>query len=164
MADLGKLESELKRFGDSVIEAVATVQTRTAVNVAIAVAGETPVDTSIAQSNWQLSEHKEGGRYFFDPPVRDVRHGYKRGPAYNKVIRDVKRKAERLDKSKALVRGTRIRPIYIQNLTPYIEELNKGKSTQAPAGFIEKSASKEFRRQNRDFDKFVVDQLRDIHG
>ena len=160
MADLKDLEKSLRRLGNRVIEAAARVQTKVAANIAVDVAAETPVDTSRAQSNWQLDEHKEGGRYFFDPPVRDVQRGNKRGPAFVKVARDARRERERIDKRNSLVEGKRIKPIYILNLTPYMDDLNKGKSDQAPAGFIESTANKTFRRQKRDFDRFIVDELR----
>ena len=161
MADLKHLEQALNRLGDRALDAIARVQTKVAANVTIDVAAETPVDTSRAQSNWQLDEHKEGGRYFFDPPVRDVRHGHKRGPAFVKVARDAKRERDRLDRSRALIRGDKtIKPVYILNLTPYMDALNKGSSRQAPAGFIEQTGSRSFRRQKRDFDRFVMDNLR----
>ena len=164
MADLRDLEQGLKRLGDRALDAIASVQTKVAANITIDVAAETPVDTSRAQSNWQLDEHKEGGRYFFDPPVRDVRHGNQRGPAFIKVGRDAKRERDRLDRSRSLVRNGQIKPIYILNLTPYMDALNRGSSSQAPAGFIEKAAGRSFRRQKRDFERFVMDSLRDRGG
>jgi len=160
MANLRDLQQGLERLGGRIVEAAAKVQTKVAANIVTDVAAETPVDTSRAQSNWQLDEHKEGGRYFFDPPVRDVRHGNQRGPAFVKVARDAKRERDRLDSSNALVRGDRIKPVYIINLTPYLDELNRGSSPQAPAGFIEQTASRSFRRQKRDFERFIVDELR----
>ena len=160
MANLRDLEQGLKRLGERVVEAAAAVQTKVAANITSDVAVETPVDTSRAQSNWQLDEHKEGGRFFFDPPVSDVRHGNQRGPAFVKVVRDARRERERLDRTRALVKGNRVLPVYILNLTPYLDNLNRGSSPQAPAGFIEQTATRTFRRQKRDFDRFIVDELR----
>ena len=164
MADLRELELALNRVVNKVFEAGASVEAKVAANVAIDVAAETPVDTSRAQSNWQLSEHKEGGRFFFDPPVRDVSRGNKRGPAFVKVARDVNREADRLIRGKRLVRGQRILPVYIHNLTPYIRDLNRGKSRQAEAGFIESYAQKSIRRQRARFDKIMGDSLRGRDG
>lgn len=160
MADLRRLEKGLNQLGERVVESFARVQTKIAANVAIDVAAETPVDTSRAQSNWQLSEHKAGGRYIFEPPVASVGYGNKRGPSLVKVAKEVNRERERIDKGKDLVKSGKILPVYIHNLTPYIRDLNKGKSRQAPAGFIESYSKRSFQRQKRDFDRFVGDDLR----
>ena len=162
MADLRNLGQALQRFGADLNVALSGAVAKAGASITSAVAAETPVLTSRCQSNWQMSENKQGARYFFDPPVSDIRPGNKRGPAFNKVKRDARREADRLFRSRKLIVGKRMRPIYIHNPTPYLRFLNNGRSNQAPRGFIQKESKKELRRQRRDFARIMMDIFREV--
>jgi hypothetical protein len=85
----------------------------------------TPVDTSTALSNWQIS--------LGVPVVSDVaaaspgRYGSTRGASADKTI------ADGLQKLQSKTPGE---TIFLSNLTPYIGDLNDGSSAQFAGGFI----------------------------
>jgi len=88
----------------------------------------TPVDVSTAMSNWQVSIGK---------PTRLFR------PAYNPGAKGSTRGASLSDAMAAGMSALKGKspgePIYISNNAPYITELNRGSSRQAPAGFVEQA-------------------------
>ncbi|MCY1553030.1 hypothetical protein D9M68_894720 [compost metagenome] len=89
---------------------------------------KTPVDTSNALSNWQLT---------LDSPATDEIKPYFPGHMGStqraSAAQTVNEARSRLGAKKP---G---QPIYITNNVPYIEQLNNGSSKQAPAGFVERS-------------------------
>ena len=98
--------------------------------VALTIVGElaykTPVDTSQALSNWDVTLN-EPARGKHGPYV-----GGKQGSSYRASAAETVAAAKRaleLKKPGAV--------IYITNNQPYINRLNSGYSAQAPAGFIE---------------------------
>lgn len=160
MADLKELNRILPKLGAKVDEAIAQATAHVAARILSSVAAETPVDTSRAQSNWQLSDNKGSARYFFAAPSLRPGYGDRRGPALHKVTRDANREADRLSKGDKLLKGGRAIRLFILNPTPYLRDLDRGRSRQVRAGFIKRASKKEFARQKRDFDKIVGDALR----
>ena len=161
MADLKDINQSLAKLGSRVDEAIASATAHLGAFILIKVAEQTPVDTSRAQSNWQLSDNKNSARYFYGAPDIDPGYGNRRGPAWHKVSRDAKAEAKRLSQGRRLLTGhNRIRTIYVMNPTPYLRSLDEGRSQQVRAGFIKRASKKEFNRYKRDFGKIVGDALR----
>lgn len=160
MADLRNINQSLAKLSGRVDEAIAAATADLAANILVKVAEQTPVDTSRAQSNWQLSDNKGSARYFYGAPDIDPGYGNRRGPAWHKVSRDAKNEAKRLSQGRRLLSGKKIRTLYIINPTPYLRSLDEGRSQQVRAGFIKRASKKEFNRYKRDFDKIVGDTLR----
>jgi hypothetical protein len=106
----------------------------------------TPVDTSKAESNWRIAL---GGTSWGATPI----------PAYVLGSGGSSREASAraaLAAGKAALKGAVAgKPIAVINVVPYIERLNAGSSTQAPAGFVEravlvgKQAVKEYNFEQR---------------
>lgn len=105
-----------------------------AVKVAARLILGTPVDTSAAESNWQVSvgfpKTKEIEPYF---PGQD------RSTAIQSALAAI----EEAKRSVAKKKPGQL--VYVVNNSEYIEYLNKGTSPQAPAGFIESLSSMEMR-------------------
>lgn len=105
---------------------------RVAVSAALSIIDDlsniTPVDTSKAVSNWQVTlGSKTDARL---NPHYPGEYGSTKSPS-SKATRDNARNV--LQSKKPGV------TIYISNTLPYILELNEGSSRQAPAGFVQRS-------------------------
>ena len=103
-----------------------------AVSAALAIIDDlskvTPVDTSQAVSNWQVSLGSKTSSKL--PPHLPGERGSTKSPS----SKQTREKARIVLQSK--------RPgvtIFISNVLPYIRRLNDGYSKQAPAGFVERS-------------------------
>src|SRR5687768_17574214 len=103
-----------------------------AVNTALAIVGDlayrTPVDTSQALSNWDVT---------LDSPAVG-----KHGPHFPGESGSTYRAsaAETLSQAKAILKTKKPgQRIFITNNQPYINRLNEGHSKQVPAGFIERA-------------------------
>ena len=125
MATLYDLANRMDRIAGS-LESEAS---RCAVGVAVAVhhnlTGVTPVDTSTALSNWDISLGGISGE-FHEP--------YFMGSKGSTELA-----SERAANAKALDDLKNKKPqesIFISNSTPYIKNLNNGSSKQEPAGFV----------------------------
>lgn len=85
----------------------------------------TPVDITTALSNWQIS--------LGIPPTIDItahspgRFGSTRGASGDKTL---------AEGCAVLQHKTPGQPIFLSNLTPYIEDLDRGTSAQFPGGFV----------------------------
>lgn len=127
--------SDLREFAHRMTEraeASSSVGNDLAKKVALAIVRElvisTPVDTSKALSNWQVSLNTRPAGSL--PPYA---YG-NRGSTQEISAVDAIRVAELILKNK--------KPgdvIHITNNLPYIRRLNEGSSTQAPAGFVERA-------------------------
>jgi len=73
----------------------------------------TPVDTGRARGSWTLTKNKN--------EFKDAKGGYNLGAG----------------DTLGPVPDDRIETLYVTNGTPYIEDLNRGSSKQAPARFVE---------------------------
>jgi rubrerythrin len=87
---------------------------------------ETPVDTSKAVSNWQVT--------LGDPTAHEIEALYpgSKKSTMSQSVAEARRRAVRILKGKKI--GQKI---YISNTASYIGDLNDGNSKQAPAGFIQ---------------------------
>uniref|UniRef100_A0AAU7YTK6 Tail completion protein n=1 Tax=Stenotrophomonas phage vB_SmaS_QH3 TaxID=3229738 RepID=A0AAU7YTK6_9CAUD len=122
------LANSLERKAKAIEEAAS----QTAVDTALAIVGDlaykTPVDTSQALSNWQVT---------LDSPATGSI-----SPHYPGLQGSTQRAsaAETLNLAKAVLKTKKPgQAIYITNNLPYIKRLNDGYSAQAPAGFVERA-------------------------
>lgn len=128
MSNLGDLGRRVTRIREDIDELV----NRSVVNLTIEVLKElvntTPIDTGMAISNWQVS---------LTGPVRMQIPSYvegMQGSTKNIVI------ANTIGQAVGILAARRPgQVIYLGNALPYIAELNRGSSSQAPSGFIDKA-------------------------
>ena len=114
--------------------------------VELDIAKETPVDTGRAQANWQMSGNRSDFRYFDPSPAGDAR-GNRQGAALQFVNSRNKSKTNSLIRS--IIKAKMLQPLYLGNATPYIHRLNRGYSSQAGAGWVERIAEQAFARHSR---------------
>lgn len=105
---------------------------RVAVSVAETILGDlvykTPVDTSQALSNWQVTLASKIDNKI--PPYYPGEGGSTRNSSAQAA----------LENGRNILRSKRPGvTIYISNVLPYIRRLNDGYSKQAPAGFVERA-------------------------
>lgn len=89
---------------------------------------QTPVDTSVARSNWQISIGK---------PLFNYIDAYEYGSFGSTAA--VSSQAAISVGNEKLKEKKPGQSIFITNNAPYIRDLNSGTSRQAPAGFVEAS-------------------------
>lgn len=88
----------------------------------------TPVDESTAISNWQVE---------LNSPVQNAIRAYFPGQLGSTYAASA---AQTVENAKAELAGKKPgQPIYLSNVLRYIVFLNNGSSTQAPAGYVERS-------------------------
>lgn len=87
----------------------------------------TPVDTSKALSNWQVTLKPPNSIDDIDPYFYGIR-----GSTWSVSTSE----SVSVGISKAKLKKPK-KPLYITNKTPYISDLNSGSSTQRAAGFVE---------------------------
>lgn len=126
--DLFKLADKLERKAKAIEEAAS----QTAVDVALAIVGDlaykTPVDTSQALSNWQVS---------LDAPLTTFISPHYPGEFGSSQNASAQ---ETINRAKAVLKDKKPgQKIYITNNAPYIVRLNNGHSGQQPAGFVERA-------------------------
>ena len=88
----------------------------------------TPVDTTEAVSNWQVGINE--APYFGLPAIFPGVHGSTAPESRDAAIQHVNRVLELKEPGEK---------VYLSNLVPYIEDLNNGSSSQAPAGFVDRA-------------------------
>ncbi len=120
MASLLTFSLRMKVRAGNLIRNANEIKQRIALTVDQVLVNETPFDTGRARSNWLAG---------LKTPRRDIKVG-KFGEEPAVVIANAKK---RIDRSKP---GD---IIWISNNIAYINRLNAGSSTQAPAGFVEKA-------------------------
>ena len=119
---------------EKVVYNIDSVYSNLAVSVALTILGDlvykTPVDTSQALSNWQVSLRTPtplGGEI---PPYHPGLGGWTRGASAQEAIRAAKQ----------VLSGKKPGDtIYLSNVLDYIVPLNEGSSTQQAAGFVERA-------------------------
>jgi hypothetical protein len=137
------LANSLEKRAADLPKKVSGVAVSTALAIVNDLANVTPVDTSQAISNWQVSLGSK-----IDSKIKPHYPGEKgstKTPSGN-VTRE---NARNVLQSKAP--GV---TIYISNSLPYIRRLNDGYSNQAPAGFVERAvliARKQVKRKKIKF-------------
>lgn len=120
--DLRGFSARIKVIGKMVAVNADKAVRATALAVDTLVVNATPVDTGAARVNWQ-------------PSINEPMTGVLPAPidadgAANEAIAAMQDVAKKYNGDKGS------RSIYIANNLPYIKELDRGSSTQAPAGFV----------------------------
>lgn len=116
-----------KRAADLPLK-VSGVAVSTAVVIVARLAIDTPVDTSQAVSNWQVTLGNKVNDKI--PPHFPGEMGSTRGPSSKTTMQNA---VNVLQNKRPGV------TIFISNVLPYIRRLNDGYSKQTPAGFVERS-------------------------
>lgn len=126
--DLFALADSLERKAKAIDKAAS----QTAVDTALAIVGDlaykTPVDTSQALSNWQVTLDEPASAFI--------------GPHYPGELGSTQRASaqETINRAKAVLAAKKPgQKIFITNNAPYIKRLNDGYSGQQPAGFVERA-------------------------
>lgn len=127
MPDLLDLERWCKGLPDQIDRAANVLATEVTVAMAENLIANTPIDITTAVSNWQVSLNAPA---MFDlPAIYPGDHGStgsaSRRAALQHVVTTLK------DKDPGM-------PVYLSNLTPYINDLNAGTSPQARPGWIDR--------------------------
>lgn len=117
--DLDQKNKNVKQAASEAAKKLALIALERLVN-------ETPVDTSTALSNWQISVGIPATS-FIDAYVPGYL-GYTASASIRQAIAVGKANLETKKPGQT---------IYLTNNTPYIRDLNSGSSKQAPAGFVE---------------------------
>lgn len=144
MADLG----DLADFMDNVAAGDAQAQLANAYAIAVAdailvdLSYETPADTGLAISNWQVT--LDAPALSLVPAFAPSPKGHTRkGLWEHKVPPTLTQLANApltLDAGRIVLRAKQPgHPIFITNNLEYIQELNSGTSLQSPAGFVERA-------------------------
>lgn len=121
---------DLANMMDEKLESIQEYASARAVSAAYAIvkrlAYSTPVDTSQALSNWQVSLNDPNNAFIraHSPGFKGNTQGASAGMTVQLAVSILQNK-------------TPGQPIYITNNAPYIGKLNSGSSSQAPAGFVE---------------------------
>ena len=122
------LATSLERKAKAIDEAASKLAVDTALTIVGDLAYKTPVDTSQALSNWQVSLGSPVDSKI--PPYYPGEGGSTRNSSAQSTI----------DAAKNALKQKRPGvTIYISNVLPYIRRLNDGYSKQAPAGFVERA-------------------------
>lgn len=121
---------DLAKWCDALPDRIEKAASDLAVTVAFTMAEYlirvTPVDVTTAVSNWQVSLNKKP--MFWLPAIVPGSKGSTAPASRREALAHVRRFLDMKDPGDI---------IYLSNLTPYIIELNKGSSKQAPAGWVE---------------------------
>lgn len=126
--DLNDLANKLNNMNKQIKEDTNNKAIDFALDLLDELVENTPVDTSKAVSNWQVS--------IISPETREIDAHIlgSRGSSKDMSIEIVKMEAKNTLSAKKAGDS-----IFITNNADYIADLNNGTSTQAPAGFIEAS-------------------------
>lgn len=128
MGDLRSFSKTMKLIGANISTNADVLVRKVALAVDSTVVLATPVDTGQARSNWQVS---------LDQPEQATIPAYDPGKGGSTAQSNT---------DKAIEQGKQVIGSYkggvdicIANNLDYIDDLNNGKSTQAPAGFVEEA-------------------------
>ena len=131
MADLRDLARWSNALPDRIEKAASKLAVETATAMAVEAIAITPVDITTAVSNWQVSLNA--------PPSFDLPAIY---PGERGSTAPQSRAAALRHVTTVLRAKAPGEQIYLSNLTPYIIDLNRGSSKQAPPGWIERAVLK----------------------
>lgn len=140
MGTLKGLAARMNERADKLDEEASNAAVQTALTIVGSLAYDTPVDTSKAISNWQVSVGSpvSGDRPAFYPGELGSTYGASA--------------AATLDAARAALAAKKPgQTIYISNLLPYIRKLNAGSSKQHPGAFVEAAVlrGREYLRNRR---------------
>jgi hypothetical protein len=126
---LDRFSKRMAKLADNIDENSTKLQKRVALAVHQTIVLATPVDEGTARSNWQVG---------INGPVSGTREAYFPGKGLG--ISEGANADAAIREAQAVVLSVQnASSIYITNNLPYIERLNAGSSSQAPASFIEKA-------------------------
>lgn len=126
MANLDDLANRLEAKAAQIDKAASVVATKVAMSIIDTLIQRTPVDTTAALSNWQVT---------LDSPYSSFRDPYV--PGYLGYTAAASGREVRMAALAALEKKKPGQTIYITNNAPYIRALNSGTSKQDPGGFVE---------------------------
>jgi len=128
MADLRALARRAEALKRAIPQAASDLASSVARVIQKDLVTVTPVDTSKALSNWQMSVQVPLGLYL--PPYVPGNEGSTQEESAQMAI---------MQGEQALAEKKPGVPIFLVNNAPYIRRLNEGYSQQAPAGFVERA-------------------------
>lgn len=126
--EIGALEIAMKAHAEALTKNVNVLTRNTARAILNRLSVSTPVDTGEAVSNWQVALNGPPANPL--PPYVPGEGGSTRSMNAKAMLQTAR---SIIPKFYAVNGDT----LFIGNTAPYIERLNKGSSTQAPAGFVE---------------------------
>jgi hypothetical protein len=128
VATLNDLAKRMRKKAKEVPEMGNNLAIKVTMQIVQDLAHVTPVDESTAISNWQVE---------LNSPVQSAIRAYypgSKGSTYSLSA------AATIDDARAALANKKPgQPIYLSNVLRYITRLNEGSSTQAPAGYVERS-------------------------
>ena len=124
MKTLARFDCDINALAKELLVDADTIKRKVALDIFWRLLATTPVDTGRARAGWSAST---SGASYYNKVTREAPAGWKKGdsPYYP------------LPKAPAISPGAPV--IYIYNNVDYIGLLNDGKSTQAPAMFVEQA-------------------------
>lgn len=128
MASLNDLAKRMRKLAKEVPEMGNKLAIKVTITIVNDLAHVTPVDESTAISNWQVELN--------NPAQSAIRAYYpgKKGSTYSLSV------SATIDDAKAALATKKPgQAIYLSNVLRYIRRLNDGSSSQAPAGYVERS-------------------------
>lgn len=128
MAEPSEFERRLVRIGVQVAEGGDRVVRRAFLSIDQAVVLATPVDKGTARSNWLPG---------FNVPVSGQREAFVPGEGGSTAAANSEAAMDAARKVADAYDGDEHRSLHLTNNLPYIGELNRGTSTQAPRLFVE---------------------------
>jgi hypothetical protein len=128
VATLNDLAKRMRKKADEVPEMANKLAIKAATHIVENLAEVTPVDTTLALSNWQIQ---------LNTPVTGTIPARVLGSQGSSYLASATQTVEAAkDELKTKKPG---QPIYLSNVVRYIVYLNDGSSTQAPKGFVERA-------------------------
>lgn len=124
------LSKKFKDASDNLADNVNEVTKKVASTILNDLVTVTPVDTSQALSNWQVSLKEPIPKSDKVGPYYPGEGGNTAGQSANIAFGVGETELEKRKQGDS---------IYISNVLPYIKRLNEGHSSQEPAGFVERS-------------------------
>lgn len=122
------LANDVDKLGEKIAQSASDHAVKTALTIVGDLVYHTPVDTSQALSNWDVT---------IGAPVSDPHGPYFAGQHGSTQRQSA---AQALNVAKETLKDKKPgQSIFIANTLPYIRRLNDGHSQQVPAGFIERA-------------------------
>lgn len=122
------LANDVDKLGDKIAQSASDHAVKTALTIVGDLVYHTPVDTSQALSNWDVT---------IGAPVSDPHGPYFAGKGGSTQRQSA---AQALNVAKDTLKNKKPgETIFIANTLPYIRRLNDGYSQQVPAGFVERA-------------------------
>lgn len=122
------LAKKLEKMSAELEENVTKLSNKVALTLVGELASKTPVDTSQALSNWQVSLNEPISDSDKTGPWFPGESGSTQGQSIRATIDEAKRIIEQRKPGDS---------IYISNVLPYIKRLDEGHSSQRPNGFVD---------------------------